>query len=106
MGELVELLKFYRENGPSCMAHLTIPSTPRNMFGLDGYLTMLVGNRAPYEARYQATDAERAAWNQMRATMRSKAGQGVTVAEMLKVIRTPQWQWPQWTTAASTTNFR
>ena len=64
-----------------------------NPFGIEGYLAVLIGNRAPYEARHQATAAERAAWNHIRATLQAQADQGLTVAEALHLVRAPQWQW-------------
>ena len=93
LGALGPLLDFYRENGPSCLTRLTLPSQDRNMFNLEGYLVMLVGNRAPYEARHQATAAEITAWNQMKNKHRTQAAQGLTVAESLRMIRSPQWRW-------------
>ena len=87
LGALGPLLDFYRENGPSCLTHLTLASQDRNVFGIEGYLVMLVGNRAPYEARHQATAAERIAWNQMKSKHRTQAAQGLTVAESLRIIR-------------------
>ena len=70
-----------------------MPSQDRNPFGLEGYLAMLVGNRVPYQARYRIPDAERATWNQILATLRTQAGQGMSVAETLACIRSPQWRW-------------
>ena len=93
MGALGPLLEFYGENGPHPIASLLVPSQDRNPFGLEGYLAMLVGNRVPYQARYRIPDAERATWNQILATLRTQAGQGMSVAETLACIRSPQWRW-------------
>ncbi len=90
-GALGPLLEFYRENGPCAAARHYVP-LQSNPFGFDGYLVMLVGNKAPYEAHYQATAAERAVWNQILGSMRAKAEQGMTVAEALAVMRSPQWR--------------
>ena len=92
MGALGPLLEFYRENGPCAAARHHVP-LQSNPFGFDGYLVMLVGNRAPYEVHHQATAAEWATWNQIRTGLRAQAGQGMTVAEALGVIRSPQWKW-------------
>ena len=92
MGALGPLLEFYRENGPTILAKHKVPSelTP---FSLEGYLVMLVGNRAPYEAHHQVTAAERLAWDKVRSSLLSQADQGMTVAEALGSIRSPQWRW-------------
>lgn len=92
MGALGPLLDFYRENGPTGMARYTLPSQVNN-FGIEGYLVMLVGNRAPYEMHHPATPTEQSAWSQIRAALRSQADQGLTVAETLRMIRLAQWQW-------------
>lgn len=93
MGALGPLLEFYGENGPSPALSLLLPSQDRNPFGLEGYLAMLVGNRVPYQARCQISDPERATWNHILATLRTQAGQGLSVAESLRAIRSPQWRW-------------
>ena len=93
MGALGPLLEFYRENGPHPAASLLLPSQDRNPFGLEGYLAMLVGNRVPYQARYRIPDPERATWNHILATLRTQAAQGLSVAESLACIRSPQWRW-------------
>jgi tryptophan halogenase len=93
LGALAPMLEFYTENGPTALNRLAVPMPERNTFGVDGHLAMLVGNRAPYKARYQPTDAERALFNKMRADLAAHAAQGVSVKEMLGVIRSPQWKW-------------
>ena len=92
MGALGPLLDFYRENGPSLAARPCLPVQGNN-FGLAGYFAMLVGNRTPHEARHESAPAERAAWNQILAGLQAQAGQGFTVAEMLRLMRSPQWRW-------------
>ena len=92
MGALGSLLEFYRENGPMAAARYTL-ATSLNPFGIEGHLAMLIGNRAPYEGRHQATVAERAAWEQIRGGLREQAGQGLSVKEMLVATRLPQWRW-------------
>ena len=93
VGALGPLLDFFHENGPSCLASLVLPSQDRNVFSLEGYLAILVGNRAPYKARCQLTDIERVTWDHMRTTFRTQAEQALSVAESLSVIRSPLWRW-------------
>jgi len=64
-----------------------------NPFGIEGHLAMIVGNRAAYDAHLQPTVAERALWNQIQTALRTEAGQALTVAETLAIIRSPQWRW-------------
>jgi tryptophan halogenase len=51
-----ELLEFYEENGPMGFSRHLLRSTANN-FGIEGFLVMLVGNKAPYRARHHATAA-------------------------------------------------
>ena len=92
LGALGPLLDFYQENGPSLAARPLVPKDG-NTNGLAGYLAMLVGNRTPHEARHEPAPAERAAWNQILAGFQTQAAQGLTVAQTLAMIRSPQWQW-------------
>ncbi len=92
MGALRPLLDFYAENGPTGLARYTLPSQ-QNRFGIEGYLVMLVGNRAPYKARHIPTPAEQLTWTRNRATYMAQALDGLTVAESLRIIRSPQWNW-------------
>ena len=92
MGGLGPLLDFYKENGPTGVARYTLPTQMSN-FGIEGYLVMLVGNKAPYKARHVATSAEQHAWTTNRSAYMATALQGLTVAESLRIIRSPQWRW-------------
>ena len=92
MGALGPLLEFYQENGPTGVARYTLPSQISN-FGIEGYLVMLVGNKTPYAARHQPTATEQHTWTSNRAAYMTRALQGLTVAESLRIIRSPHWQW-------------
>ena len=92
LGRLGPVLEFYRENGPSALVRHLLPTQFSN-FGVEGYLAMLVGNRAPYQARAADTAAEQQAWQQVRAMLAAQAQQGYTVAEALEATRSPHWRW-------------
>ncbi|MBB5353769.1 tryptophan halogenase [Haloferula luteola] len=85
-----ELLRFYRENGPSGYARYALPNS-LNDFGVEGYLVMLVGNRVPHAHPYRASDAERQRWNQHRAELLDQARNGFDVAEALAWFRRHGW---------------
>jgi tryptophan halogenase len=86
------LLEFYRENGPTGYGRHLLPRTD-NDFGMEGYLVMLVGNRAPYQAKHTPTKAERETWERHRADFVATAKNGLTVKEALAYVRHPEWQW-------------
>ncbi len=92
LGELGAMLEFYRENGPTGMGRYTLRRHAAN-YTMEAYLVMLVGNRAPYEARHAATPREKAAWDEVRGGLRRQARQGLSVAETLRFMRSSRWQW-------------
>jgi tryptophan halogenase len=92
---LKPLLEFYDENGPSGTCRYVMPRSDGSAFGIEGYLVMLVGNRVPYRARHNPTDAEWTIWRRHQAEMRSQASRGLTPGEALSCIRQPTWTWNQ-----------
>ena len=89
---IAPLLEFYAENGPTGFCRYRLPKS-ENDFGVEGYLVMLVGNRAPYRAKYAPAAGERAVWESHRAHFQKAAQQGLDVRETLTYIRHPGWQW-------------
>jgi tryptophan halogenase len=85
-------VEFYEENGPTGFARHLLRSTGSN-FGIEGFLVMLVGNRAPYRKKHAATQAEIDAWNAHRARFAAQAREGMDVKESLGFIRHPGWRW-------------
>ena len=89
---IAPLLEFYAENGPTGFCRYRLPRG-ENDFGLEGYLVMLVGNRAPYAAKHVATAAERQLWEAHRAANNTAAWTALDIKETLAYIRHPGWQW-------------
>jgi len=92
LGAAAEFVKFYEENGPCVLSqhvlgHAVVP------YGLDGYLTMLVGQRVPYRQRVVFAPKEIAAWETHRAQNAAHAAGGLTAVEALAAIRQPEWRW-------------
>ncbi len=92
LGGIAPLVEFYRENGPVILGTYTLPQFV-DPYGLEGYLVMLIGNCAPFKARYQPSAAEMNTWNQIRASLIARARQGMSVDESLRLIRSPKWRW-------------
>ena len=83
---------FYRDVGPS-LNGVDLLGGGQDVFGVEGYLTMLVGMDVPYRLRHATTDAERATVNAAQQANRTAADHGVGVAEALALIRRPDWQY-------------
>jgi tryptophan halogenase len=103
VSNLAGLLEFYAENGPTGFCRYRLPRM-ENDFGVEGFLVMLVGNRAPYNAKHTATETERQRWEAHRSTFSAVAQNGLDVKETLAYIRHPNWTWNA-DTAAQTNAF-
>lgn len=89
--KLREILRFYRENGPSGLARYTLP-TQRTDFGIDGYLSVLVGTNYPYR-KPPIPQEDLARWKRHLADNQAQAALGMDVKEALSFIRNPNWRW-------------
>ncbi len=87
-----ELLEFYKENGPTGFCRYRMLNSQSD-FGIEGYLTILVGNQAPYRKRHQATERELELWNGYRKAFAVQAKSGMGVKEALSYVRHPAWEW-------------
>jgi tryptophan halogenase len=88
-----EYVEYYRENGPSTLWRQLILD-PRDPFGIEGYLSMMLGMNLPYQKTYTPDANERQVWHDIYQRLQAAAGQALTVAEALSCIRQPWWQWP------------
>ncbi len=93
LGNYEALYQLYREVGPSpLMLFDALPDRP-NIYGVEGFLAMLVGMQVPYERRHVASPAERELFDRHRGKVAAGAKGGVTVRQALDAIRKPSWQW-------------
>ena len=80
------MVEWYRENGPSVLVKdIIMPEF--NSFGLEGYLTMLVGMKVPHLRMYPIPDAELKAWRNRRDAYGVAARKGIDVRECLASLR-------------------
>ena len=93
LGNYEELHRLYREIGPSpaLLIH-AVPNRP-NVYGVEGFIAMLVGMQVPYERVHLAAPEERDAFDRHRQKLANAAKGGVSVREALDAIRKPGWQW-------------
>lgn len=86
------IVDFYRANGPSQLWRLTLED-PLCRFRLDGYYTLLVGQKVPHARLGVATERELAAWQKLRAATHRYAAGAFSVPEALDVVRSAAWEW-------------
>lgn len=86
------LVELYEAAGPSTACDHLIPKN--TTFGLNGYLSLLVGQRAP--TRWQTPPGEREwqAYEAYRGRIRQEASYAVDVRQALAIVNHPAWQWP------------
>ncbi len=86
------VVQYYRENGPGGLWRDTFLD-PLDQFGVGGYYALLLGMRVPHDRPHAPTETELKAWDARRRRHQEAARYGMTVAEALDVVRSPQWRW-------------
>ena len=93
LGNYEGLYQLYREVGPNpVLLFHALPERP-NIYGVEGFLAMLVGMQVPYERPHLAAPAERELFDRHRSQLANAAKNGATVRQALDAIRKPSWQW-------------
>jgi tryptophan halogenase len=92
LGGAQPIVDFYMEHGPTSIhRNALLPQT--SVFGLEGYLVLLVGQRVPYRIKAHPSATELDALQKQRRTFASIAGNGCTIPECLAAVRHPMWKW-------------
>lgn len=81
----------YQELGPSPELIHHLPYRP-NIFGIEGYLIHLIGMRVPHKQPHVPSPTEQATWARARRQIATVAANGCDVAQTLRAIRSPHWQ--------------
>jgi tryptophan halogenase len=93
IGRAAEIVEYYEENGPGTYHHHTLLNR-LSQFGLEGYWSLLIGQRVPYKRPYIPSPQERVTWRQIQQAFKAKAEAGVSVKEALTLVRSPDFHWP------------
>jgi tryptophan 7-halogenase len=86
------IVQFYRENGPSTLWAKTMIDYV-DTFGITGYLALLVGQKIPFERKFEPTAAERETWQKWRQRNKQLALGALNVRQSLDKIEAPGWKW-------------
>jgi tryptophan halogenase len=92
LGPIQELVDYYQENGPSTFGRTTL-LTINDIFDMEGYLALLVGQRVPHRSEHHPTPDEMHIWHGYRADNRARALTALSVREALDAIAAPAWKW-------------
>jgi tryptophan 7-halogenase len=86
-----EFVDYYLENGPSiAWKHDLLPG--RDVIGFEGWLSLMVGQKVPYRRNFIPDGHERQVWRLVQQHNRTAAAAGLTVAQALDAVRSPQWR--------------
>ena len=87
-----EFVEFYLENGPTAVWKDALVRG-RDVFGYEGYLAMMVGQRVPYRQVPQMDQSEQQTFAAIRRHQAAQAASGLTVEQTLHVIHeSPAWK--------------
>jgi tryptophan halogenase len=84
-----EYVEFYQENGPSPAWDILIRG--KDVFGLEGYLALMVGQKVPYKRMYTPGPRERHVWSMIQKANREQAVNGFDMKQSLDIIKSPNW---------------
>jgi tryptophan halogenase len=87
------IVEFYQENGPSLVAQADLLPPELSLFQLEGFYTLLLGQKVPFRQTRLPTPQELEIWSAHRQQNRSRAKSALTVRESLDYIRHPSWRW-------------
>ncbi len=86
------LVEYYQENGPSTFCRRSV--LPNDyVFGMDGFLTLLMGQKVPFRKLYEPSELELQTWEAHREANRRIADRGLSVLESYAIVDSPQWAW-------------
>jgi tryptophan halogenase len=86
------IVKYYQENGPSSLSAARFIHSS-NTFGMEGYMTLLIGQKVPHQKPYTPTEAENRAWVKYNQTWEASARNAYNAKDALIVFRSPKMRW-------------
>ena len=91
LGQVENIVEFYRENGPSAIAGGLLGSN--DPFGLDGYLAILGGLKVAHVKPYSIPGKEGKIWNDLIADRKRIAEKALSMPQVVAHLNQPQtWQ--------------
>jgi tryptophan halogenase len=93
IGDAQAIVDYYTDHGPVARARQAL-LPPGDIFGMEGYLTHLVGQQVPTRAAYTPTPHEQNVWSALIEINRKTAAfSSLDVREAYQRILSPQWRW-------------
>ncbi|MEQ9641431.1 MAG: tryptophan 7-halogenase [Alphaproteobacteria bacterium] len=93
IGIYEEYLEYYRACGPtSVMARHQYKEG--DLFKLDGFLSLALGMRVPFDASLEISVAEKRMWEKRRRSYRERGLRALPQRQALEVVKSSVWRWP------------
>ena len=93
IGDAAPIVEYYQENGPGTFHRATLLDS-LDQFSLEGYWSLLIGQKVPVKYPYVPSPAERETWRRIQNAFKAKAEAAVSIPEALALIRSPGFRWP------------
>jgi tryptophan halogenase len=93
LGGAAELVELFQQAGPTTLCDALIPS--KTIFGFNGYLTMLIGQRVATRCQNRLTPEEIQRWEAYRQRNRAIAEHSLTARDALRIVHDANWSWPR-----------
>ena len=81
-----ELVDLYQQVGPSSLCTTVLPGS--HIFGYDGFMNLLIGQRVPTAYSSQLTEDERRRWDVYREDVRQSIAQALPMADAIRAVTT------------------
>jgi len=91
LGEIEEFVDYYVNAGPSLLSLGMIGD--RSIFGFDGYMNMLLGQKVATKRPPRLTDADIAGWKRHQADVRARAASALSAEKALELVHSPNFNW-------------
>ena len=91
LGGAEEFIDYYVNAGPSLLSLGMIGD--RSIFGFDGYMNMLLGQKVPTRRPPHLTDSDLAGWKLHQADVRARAASALTAEQALALVHNPNFDW-------------
>ena len=91
LGMAQEFVDYYVNAGPSVLSQGMIGD--RSIFGFDGYMSMLLGQKVPTRRPPQLSDEDIAGWKRHQADVRERAARALTAEKALELVHNPNFNW-------------
>jgi tryptophan halogenase len=79
------IVEWYQQMGPSPYAGPGLVDA-QDIFGIDGFLVMLLGQAVPQESGFVPSELELRKWNAARGQFKARAANAMTVSEALAIV--------------------